>query len=126
MEGPEHPLFVNLDSAMPIYAQLVEQIARLVDSRSWEPGRHIPPVRALAIRLRINPMTVQKAYDVLKGEGYLRSRRGLGVFVVGPKARPAPEEFRKELRRLLMRGRQGGLSPRELREAAVEEISRLT
>lgn len=124
MTPPEHPLVIDLDSAMPIFAQIGDQVAWLVDSGAWEPGRQAPSVRALAIRLRVNPMTVQRAYRMLKDQGYLVSRRGWGVFVVGPQMKNPKETFRSELRDLLLRGRQLGFSKVELKTAVAEELAR--
>lgn len=121
---PEHPLVVDLDSAMPIYAQIGDQVARLVDSGAWKPGHQAPSVRALAIRLRVNPMTVQKAYGTLKGQGYLVSRPGSGLFVVGPQMKNPKETFGSELRDLLLRGRQLGFSKAELKTAVAKELQR--
>ena len=69
-------------------------------------------------------MTVQRAYRMLKDQGYLVSRRGWGVFVVGPQMKNPKETFRSELRDLLLRGRQLGFSKVELKTAVAEELAR--
>jgi GntR family transcriptional regulator len=124
----ESSLFLDSQDPTPIYAQLAGQVRGLIDAGSWPPGHQVPAVRALAIQLRINPMTVQKVYDLLKQQGYLESRRGQGVFVLGPRRADPREAFERELGRLLARGRQMGLSADEVRAALARasEVSRGT
>ena len=69
-------------------------------------------------------MTVQKAYRKLKGQGYLASRPGSGVFVAGPQMKDPKETFGSELRDLLLRGRQLGFSKVQLKTAVAEELQR--
>jgi GntR family transcriptional regulator len=38
-------------------------------------------VRELAAQLRVNPMTISKAYALLEVEGLVERRRGIGLFV---------------------------------------------
>jgi len=44
-------------------------------------GDRLPPVRELAMELRINPNTVAKAYQMLKDESIIDSRPGGGNFI---------------------------------------------
>lgn len=111
------PFFLDLQDPTPIYAQLADQIRALIDGGSWPTGRQVPPVRALAIELRINPMTVQKVYDLLKQQGYLESRKGFGVFVKGGQGRDPRAGWTRDLEQFLRRGRQMGLTDAELRQA---------
>jgi GntR family transcriptional regulator len=45
-------------------------------------GDQLETVRALAARLKVNPMTVSKAYSFLEIEGLVQRKRGIGLFVV--------------------------------------------
>ena len=74
------PLMIDLDSAVPIYAQIEKQIRALLGSGTWERGFKLPSVRECAVRLRVNPLTVMKAYRNLQEEGLLESRPGAGVY----------------------------------------------
>ena len=65
----------------PIYRQLVDQVRRLTAGGQLAPGDELPSVREVASNLAINPMTVSKAYGLLKAEGLLARRRGLGMVV---------------------------------------------
>ncbi len=68
-------------SAVPIYAQLRDQIRLLVLRGALEPGDGMPTVRALAVDLGINANTVARVYRDLQSEGILRLERGVGTFV---------------------------------------------
>ena len=65
----------------PIYQQIIEQVQRLILGGQLRPGDQVEQVRALAERLRVNPMTVSKAYGLLERDGFLERRRGIGLFV---------------------------------------------
>jgi GntR family transcriptional regulator len=71
--------------ALPIWAQIEEGVRRLVGAGGLRPGRPLPSVRDLARELRVNPMTVSKAYQRLADAGVVVVRRGEGTFVAdGP------------------------------------------
>jgi GntR family transcriptional regulator len=78
-------LRIDPRDALPIWKQIEEGLRRLVGSGSLRPGRPVPSVRDLARELRVNPMTVSKAYQRLADGGVLVVRRGEGTFVAdGP------------------------------------------
>ena len=68
-------------SAVPIYAQIVEQFRALVGSRALRAGDRLPSVRELAAALRVNRNTASKAYQALETEGLIETRAGQGCFV---------------------------------------------
>ena len=74
-------LRIDAASAVPIYAQGVEQIRTLVALRALRPGDQLPSVRELATSLRINRNTAAKAYQLLESMGVLETRAGQGTFV---------------------------------------------
>ena len=74
-------LRIDPSSAVPIYAQVVEQIKSLIASRALRPGDDLPSIRELASELRINRNTAAKAYRQLETEGVLRTRHGQGSSV---------------------------------------------
>jgi GntR family transcriptional regulator len=88
------PILVDLDDAVPIYAQIERQICALLGSGYWKAGDRLPSVRETAVRLQVNPLTVVKAYRHLQEEGLLETRPGAGVFV--SRAAPAPRAARRE------------------------------
>ncbi len=76
-------LQIDHHSGQPIYRQVIEQIRRQVMAGQLREGEALPSVRDLAAQLRVNPMTISKAYSLLEMEGLLERRRGVGLFVAG-------------------------------------------
>jgi GntR family transcriptional regulator len=66
---------------VPIYVQIADQVKRLVASGRLAPGEELPPIRALAERLLVNPNTVARAYRELELAGVVTKRRTAGTFV---------------------------------------------
>jgi GntR family transcriptional regulator len=75
-------LQIDHHSGQPIYRQVIDQIRRQVVAGQLCEGEQLPSVRDLAGQLRVNPMTISKAYSLLEMEGLLERRRGVGLFVV--------------------------------------------
>lgn len=74
-------LRIDPRDAVPVWKQIEEGVRRLVGGGALRPGTAIPSVRDLARELRVNPMTVSKAYQRLADAGVLDVRRGAGTFV---------------------------------------------
>lgn len=68
-------------SAVPIYQQVRDQIVQAVAAGEFEAGDKLPTIRALAQEAGINTMTVNKAYQLLKQEGYIITDRRNGAVV---------------------------------------------
>jgi GntR family transcriptional regulator len=74
-------LEINHHSGMPIYRQVIEQIRRQIMAGQLGEGEQLMSVRDLAAQLRVNPMTISKAYALLEVEALVERRRGIGLFV---------------------------------------------
>lgn len=74
-------LYVNPGDELPIYRQIVRQIADAIAGGRLEAGARLPSHRELAEELVIAPLTVKKAYDELERDGLLVSQRGRGTFI---------------------------------------------
>ena len=85
-------LLIDPASAVPIYAQVVEQIRRLVAAGGLGCGDKLPSVRDLAASLRINRNTAAKAYQLLETEGVLETRAGQGTFIAAGGSRWSSQE----------------------------------
>lgn len=74
----------NEQSAIPIYKQIQQQIILGIASQKIAIGENLPSIRQLSDELGINPMTISKAYTLLKDEGYLQTDRRKGTTVTTP------------------------------------------
>jgi DNA-binding transcriptional regulator YhcF (GntR family) len=72
---------VNFDAKIPIYIQIMNLIKRDIVTNKLEPGDKIPSVREMAAELKVNPNTLQRAYQELEREGITYTQRGMGTFV---------------------------------------------
>jgi len=72
---------VNPDSHIPLYEQIVDHVCGLIAAGVYRSGEAVPSVRALAMELHVNPNTIQRAYQELERNGFVHTRKGLGVFV---------------------------------------------
>lgn len=74
-------LAINDSSDVPIYLQIRNQIIQGISDGRLPPGEQLPTVRALAMEMGINTMTVSRAYQMLKQEGYILTERRSGARV---------------------------------------------
>ncbi|UCD51875.1 MAG: GntR family transcriptional regulator [Phycisphaerales bacterium] len=74
-------LQIDHHSGQPIYRQVAEQIRRQILAGHLAEGEQLVSVRELAGQLKVNPMTISKAYGLLEAEGLLERRRGVGLFI---------------------------------------------
>lgn len=88
-------------SDTPIYEQIEEQIRAGVISGTLMPGTPIPGIRALAKMLRVSVITVQKAYENLKRQGYIESVVGRGTVIAQVSRQTLLETRRQELESVL-------------------------
>lgn len=74
-------LTIDQSSAEPIYLQIRAQIVAAIARGDLVPGDALPTVRALASDLGINLHTVNRAYAVLRDEGYvvMHGRKGARI-----------------------------------------------
>lgn len=72
---------MDFNNASPIWLQLVTEFSRRIVVGQWPPGERIAGVRELALELKVNPNTVQRALAELERQGLCRSERTSGRFV---------------------------------------------
>lgn len=90
-------LIIKLDfnSSTPIYVQLRNQIVMGIGKGDLSFGESLPTVRQMAEDTGINAMTVNKAYSILKNEGFIIIDRRHGA-----KVNPLPDkniEFKEKI-----------------------------
>lgn len=114
-------LDITASASTPIYRQITEQIRRRVAGGQLRAGAALPSVRAVALQLAINPMTVSKAYSQLEAEGLLERRRGVGMVVAASVAsasqRTRLQALQPHLERAAQAARQLDIAPQKALEA---------
>lgn len=69
------------DNERPIYIQLVEIIRIEIVSGKFQKGQKLPSVRELALMMKVNPNTMQKALVELEDEKLIYTERTNGKYV---------------------------------------------
>ena len=90
-------LQIDHHSGQPIYRQVTDQVRRQILAGQLGEGEQLVSVRDLAAQLKVNPMTISKAYGLLEAEGLLQRRRGVGLFI----ARIRPDQKSQSKSQLL-------------------------
>ena len=117
-------MFIEIDfnSDQAIYMQLRDQIIMGIATSRFQEGDMLPSVRQLADNIGINMHTVNKAYTVLKQEGYVKVDRRRGVMVaVDIDRMRALEEIREDLLVTLAKASCKNISVEEV-HALIDEI----
>ena len=106
---------VRIDRSDPalLHDQVAAQIRRSIADGDAKPGERLPPARDLAAVMGVNTNTILRALRLLRDEGLLEFRRGLGIRVSGTPQRGAVIAKAIELVQL---GRHGGYDRAELLE----------
>ena len=96
---------IDFNSEEALYIQLINQIIIGIATDQIREGDTLPSVRQLADNIGINMHTVNKAYSVLKQEGFLRvdRRRGAVIALDTDKMRTI-SEMRRDLSVMVARG----------------------
>jgi len=113
---------INLTDGVPIYRQIVNQVKYLAASVLIQPGEELPPIRTLALQLKVTPNTIVKAYGELEISGVIHKRRGSGTFV--SEARPQHVTLR-ERRRLIEQRIDGLLAEAHQLNFSADDILRM-
>lgn len=113
---------VDFNSDEALYLQLRNQIIVGIATAQFREGDSLPSVRQLAELVGINMHTVNKAYTVLKQEGYVKvdRRKGAVIAIDVDKLRTIAE-LKKELRVILAKGSCKNVTREEM-HALIDEI----
>ena len=117
--APGLRISLTLESPIPAYRQIADDVRRhLVDGR-LNPGDLLPPIRQLALDLGVHFNTVALAYRLLADEGWLELKRRRGATVI---ARNAPrsvdrrqvDHLLRQLAQIAAQLRSAGMSSRQI------------
>ena len=111
------------ESDVPIYLQLRNQVVKGIAQGTLALGESLPTVRQMADDAGINPMTVNKAYGLLKQEGYIviDRRHGAKVAQVLPKRSGFSELMAEELALIVCEAKLSGMSE----DAILESVKKI-
>lgn len=73
---------IEFNNIEPIYIQIMNHYKKLIASGELKGSDKLPSVRELALELKVNPNTIQKAFSELEREELVYAVRGTGKFVV--------------------------------------------
>ena len=115
-------LEIDFSSDEAFHVQLCNQIIIGIATTRLREGDTLPSVRQLADEVGINMHTVNKAYSLLKQEGYIRlDRRSGAVIAVDMDKLKAMEEMKRELSVILAKGSCKNVTREEAHEL-IDEI----
>ena len=115
-------LEIDFNSDEAIYVQLRNQIIMGIACAEFADGESLPSVRQLAQVLGVNMHTVNKAYTVLKQEGYVKvDRRKGAVIAVDEDRMNTISKLREELQVILAKSICKNISQEEV-HALIDEI----
>ena len=113
---------IDFNSDEAIYIQLRNQIIMGIATSTIHEGDTLPSVRQLADNIGINMHTVNKAYNVLRQEGFLQlDRRRGAVICIDEDKLEALQDLQEQLRVLLAKGSCKNITKEEVHEL-VDEI----
>ncbi len=108
---------IDFNSEEAIYVQLCNQIIMQIAAEEIQEGDNLPSVRDLADEIGINMHTVNKAYSILRQEGYLTlDRRKGAVISLNPDKIKAMKELKRTLRILMAQAVCKDISREEIHE----------
>ena len=115
-------LEIDFNSDEAFYVQLCNQIIIGIATSKLQEGDALPSVRQLADEIGINMHTVNKAYSMLREEGFLTlSKRTGAVIALDADRIRALEETGEALRMVLARARCKNISRQEIHDL-IDEI----
>ncbi|MDD3223877.1 MAG: GntR family transcriptional regulator [Clostridium sp.] len=106
---------LNFDSSTPIYVQLRNEIVLGIGLGKLKPNEGLPTVRQMAEDIGVNAMTVNKAYTILKNEGFISidRRHGAKVNVSIPDNAEVEEKLESELALIISEAGLKGVSKKD-------------
>lgn len=106
---------IDFNSDEALYIQLRNQIILGIAASHFQEGQSLPSVRQLADEIGINMHTVNKAYSVLRQEGFLKvDRRHGAVIALDTDKIQAKAKMKEEMKVIIAKGRCKNISREEM------------
>jgi len=112
-----------------LYQEIADQIERLVGDGTFTAGERLPPERELAASLHVSRPTLREALIALELAGFIRIRKGAGIFVT--ESHPAthateldigPGPFELIEARLAFEGETAALAAERISDAELDAL----
>ncbi len=108
---------IDFNSDEALYLQLRNQIVLGIATSQYREGDSLPSVRSMAETIGINMHTVNKAYTVLKQEGYVKVDRRRGAIVaIDMNKLEAVAELKRELQVMIAKGSCKGITKEDFHQ----------
>lgn len=112
---------IDVDNALPVFTQLMDQIKRAITQDLIAPGDPLPSIRQLANDLAVNHKTVAKAYRLLERDSVIQTKGYRGTFV-HPEAKANSQVdlnawLLEKLQELIRSFKDAGATDSEIRKA---------
>ena len=103
---------MQLDPAnhRPIFQQIADALRQAIAAGVFRPGEPVPSIRAQAVKLRINPNTIKRAYEELQRDGIIEARSGVGLFVTAGSGASAKTRMARDVKDVIGRAVGMGLA----------------
>ena len=111
-------MLIDPKSPIPIFRQIANQLRQSIDEGVFKSGEILPSLRQFAVDIKVNPNTIQRAYETLEREGIVETRRGIGVFVANAsrdKLNGSQKKLKRSLDGLIAQAVKDGLTPDNIR-----------
>lgn len=112
---------IDFNSDEALYLQLRNQIIFGIATSQYQEGDALPSVRQLADTIGINMHTVNKAYSVLRQEGFIKVDRRGAIIAIDIDKMKAVEELKRDMHVLLAKSSCKRISKEEV-HALIDEI----
>lgn len=105
---------IQFDSETPIYMQIRNEIIKAIAKGTLKEGDGLPSVRQMSAMIEVNLHTINKAYNILKAEGYVQVDRRKGVVVKVEKKEAYRDELKEKMKLILSEGFLMGVSEEDI------------
>ncbi len=120
---------LNIESPIPVYEQIVQQVIKGVLDGSLPPGCSLPAIRQLAHDLELNHNTVARAYRLLERQRVIQTAGRKGTFVQEKAASNVSKNSKQEaefkLDELMTLFKAKGMSTSEMRKLLRAQLKQL-
>lgn len=124
-------LTLEVDSEIPIYQQIRDQVVTAIATGELTAETPLPSTRQLGADLGVNFHTVNKAYDLLRREGFIRVNRKSGAVIrrdrtSGPPEAGVADDWQERLGIVLAEAVAHGLSREAVLDRSMQVLDRFT